>query len=354
MRILVTGGCGFVGSTLIRQLRESHSGFEIAAIDNFVREGSRSNIAPLEALGVKIVEGDIRRPEVFAAFPRVDWVIDCAAEPSVLAGVGGATTSFDVMDHNLVGTLRVLEFCKNHCAGLVLLSTSRVYSIKPLAALAVHVVDNAYRPAPEATYKVQGLSERGIAESFPTDPPLSLYGVSKRCSELAALEYADAYGFPVWINRCGVLAGAGQFGKADQGIFSYWIRSWRDRVPLNYIGFDGAGSQVRDCLHPRDLVPVVFRQLASEAPPLSWTKMHAGAVDPRICNFAGGIEQSCSLANLSAWCLDRFGSHIVGAQPEPRPFDLPWVVLDNSRAEAMWEWKPVTPLAAILEEIARS
>jgi CDP-paratose 2-epimerase len=61
------------------------------------------------------------------------------------------------------------------------------------------------------------------------------------------------------MNRCGVLAGAYQFGKADQGIFSYWIHSWARRRPLTYIGFDGMGHQVRDCLHPRDLVPLARR-----------------------------------------------------------------------------------------------
>ena len=78
------------------------------------------------------------------------------------------------------------------------------------------------------------------------------------------MEYGDAFGFPVWINRCGVLAGKGQFGKADQGIFSFWIRSWKENRPLKYIGFDGKGSQVRDCLHPKDLLPVLKKQMETD------------------------------------------------------------------------------------------
>ena len=78
-----------------------------------------------------------------------------------------------------------------------------------------------------------------------------------------ALEYGEAFGFPVWINWCGVLAGKGQFGKADQGIFSYWIRSWRENRPLRYIGFEGTGAQVRDCLHPKDLVTVLKKQMVA-------------------------------------------------------------------------------------------
>ena len=55
------------------------------------------------------------------------------------------------------------------------------------------------------------------------------------------------------MNRCGVLAGAGQFGRADQGIFAYWVNSWLRGRPLRYLGFGGQGHQVRDCLHPADL-----------------------------------------------------------------------------------------------------
>jgi CDP-paratose 2-epimerase len=351
MRLLVTGACGFVGSTLIRTLLAAIPGLEVVGLDNFLRDGSRGNVEPLRRFGVEVVEGDIRSEDDLTAIGRVDWVLDCAAEPSVLAGVGGAVSAFGVMDHNLIGTLRVLEFCKRHGAGLVLLSTSRVYSIAPLASLAVEAVDGAFAPAPGACGQTPGLSGRGIAESFSTVPPLSLYGVSKRCAELVALEYADAFGFPVWINRCGVLAGAGQFGKADQGIAAYWIRAWRDRKPLRYIGFGGAGAQVRDFLHPRDLTRAIERQFAAGA---HAPVIRGDGVDPRICNFAGGLSNACSLANLSDWCRDRFGPHEVGSDPMPRPFDLPWVVLDATRAAETWDWKPVTPLSGIFAEIAES
>ena len=151
---------------------------------------------------------------------------------------------------------------------------------------------------------------------------MSLYGASKRCAEVLAMEYGEAFGFPVWINRCGVLAGKGQFGKADQGIFSFWIRSWKENRPLKYIGFNGKGSQVRDCLHPKDLVPVLKKQMKgsvnvkvnvkedhkaesgrqpSFAPNLasSGGATEGFGVDRRICNFGGGVQNSCSLAQLS-------------------------------------------------------
>lgn len=354
MRLLVTGACGFVGSTLIEGLVSHLPGLEVIGIDNFIREGSRGNVARLEAVGVRVVEGDIRSPQDLDGVGGVDWVLDCAAEPSVLAGVRGTVTSFDVMDHNLIGTIRILEYCRKYGAGLVLISTSRVYSIVPLSSMGVEAVSGAYRPTSAGLASVRGIGADGITEQFPTAPPLSLYGVSKRCAELVSLEYADAFGFPLWINRCGVLAGAGQFGKADQGIFSFWIRQWRERRPLAYIGFDGAGSQVRDCLHPRDLVPLLIRQFAGRTNDRPGSNVGHDGVDPRVCNFGGGLRNSCSLANLSEWCRHRFGSHAVGSVPEPRPYDLPWVVLDSARARTLWGWEPITRLEDVFEEIARS
>ena len=345
MRILITGGCGFVGSTVALELRACHPEYTIVGLDNFVREGSRGNRQPLERLGVRIEEGDIRLAADLERAGPVDWVIDCAAEPSVLAGVQWSVSSFGVMYHTLIGTIQLLEFCKQHRAGFILLSTSRVYSIKPLASLDVEVVEGGYRPR-QYLPKI-GLTAAGISEQFPTSPPVSLYGASKLCSETLALEYADAFGFPVWINRCGVLAGAGQFGKADQGIFSFWIRSWRDSRPLRYIGFDGQGSQVRDCLHPKDLVPLLHRQLSGAQP-----TPDESSTDIRICNFAGGAANASSLAQLSGWCQTRFGQRDVASQREPRPYDLPWVVLDAGRAERLWGWRAITPLTDICAEIA--
>ncbi len=338
MKILITGICGFAGSVIAHGLREALPRASISGIDNFSRRGSETNREPLRQLGIEVRTGDVRFAADLGALDRSDWVIDCAANPSVLAGVDGVTGPRDLLDHNLVGTINLLEYCRGHGAGFILLSTSRVYSIPPLAALRVGVRDEGLVPEPGAG--VPGVSAEGISEDFSTEPPLSLYGSSKRCSELLALEYGQTFQFPVRINRCGVLAGAGQFGKADQGIFSYWIHSWAGRRPLKYIGFNGSGHQVRDCLHPRDIVPLLVRQV--EEP--------ARAVAP-VQNLAGGVENAMSLAQLSRWCAEELGPHPVQPELEPRPFDIPWMVLDCARAARDWDWRPATPLRSILGEI---
>jgi len=340
MKILITGICGFVGSTLARSMLESAENLQIAGVDNFMRPGSELNRCRLAKLGVKVLHADVRNAADFETLPAADFVIDAAANPSVLAGVDGRTGSRQLLEHNLWGTVNILEYCKAQGAGLILLSTSRAYSVPPLAALPVEVHQQAFRPRAGAKLP-EGLSIAGVSETFSTTPPVSLYGASKLASEAIALEYGATFDFPVWVNRCGVLAGAGQFGRADQGIFSFWIHSHLRRRPLKYIGFDGQGHQVRDCLHPRDLTPLLLAQMRQR-----------GSDRPRIVNLSGGATNAMSLAQLTAWCDARFGKHAVASDANPRPFDIPWMVLDSSLAAAQWNWTPKISLLQVLEEIA--
>jgi CDP-paratose 2-epimerase len=339
MRILITGICGFVGSTLARELLKA--GHEVTGFDNFIRPGSETNRAPLEKLGVRVGEADLRDARAMYALPAADFVVDAAANPSVLAGVDGKTSSRELVDHNLTGTINVLEYCKAHRAGFILLSTSRVYSIPPLAALPTVVRDDALTPDTSRPLP-PGISPAGLDETFSTGAPVSLYGATKLASEAMALEYGETFGFPVFVNRCGVMAGAGQFGRADQGIFAYWINAWLRKRPLKYLGFGGHGHQVRDCLHPRDLLPVLEKQFTAPKLP---------AAD-RLANFSGGAASAMSLKQLSDWCTGRFGPHTVVPDGTPRPFDLGWMVLDHAKATRIWGWQPTTPTLAILEEIA--
>jgi CDP-paratose 2-epimerase len=222
-----------------------------------------------------------------------------------------------------------------------LLSTSRVYSIPPLANLAVEPAENAFRPSTNISFPA-GLTPAGVDETFSTAAPVSLYGATKLASETLALEYGETFGLPVFINRCGVLAGAGQFGRPDQGIFAFWINSHVRRRPLKYIGFGGFGYQVRDCLHPRDLAPLLEQQFT--APKLT--------ANDRIVNVSGGISSARSLHQLTAWCDRRFGRHPITSDGTPRQFDIPWIVLDHRKASRLWNWQPQTTTDVVLSEIA--
>lgn len=342
MRLLITGACGFVGSELCLALQEQRSDLQITGLDNLSRRGSWRNLERLEQRGIRVLHGDIRQAADLEGLEPQHWLIDAAANPSVLAGVDGKASSRQLVEHNLLGTVQMLEACKRWGAGFVLLSTSRVYSIPPLAQLAVEPRDGAFAPTAAALASTPGLSAAGIDETFSTAAPVSLYGATKLASEVLALEYGDAFELPVRINRCGVLAGAGQFGKADQGIFAFWLHSWREQQPLKYIGFDGQGHQVRDCLHPRDLAALLALQL------------QAGddRTKPRLANVSGGASSACSLQQLSNWCSDRWGPQPVSANTAPRAYDLPWVVLDHALASNSWGWTPQLNTSNILSEIA--
>jgi len=211
MKILVAGICGFTGSTLATALLERVEGLSIYGIDNLMRPGSEINRAALRRLGIDIIHGDIRSASDLEKLPHVDWVVDAAANPSVLAGMNGSGTSRQLLEHNLAGVVNVLEYCKVHRAGFILLSTSRVYSIRALERLPLCVQDGAFR-LDCSNVLPRGVSAAGINVDFSTEPPVSLYGSTKLCAEALALEYGFAFGLPVWINRCGVMAGAGQFG----------------------------------------------------------------------------------------------------------------------------------------------
>jgi CDP-paratose 2-epimerase len=340
MRVLITGVCGFVGSSVAEALLQRHEGLAICGIDNLQRPGSERNRQRLRALGVDFIHGDIRAASDMENLPAADWVIDAAANPSVLAGVAGSGSSRQLFEHNLASLVNVLEYCKRHKAGLVLLSTSRVYSIAALRALPLKAGGNAFQLDSSAPLP-SGVSCKGIGPSFSTTAPISLYGSTKLAAEAVALEYGEAFDFPVWVNRCGVLAGAGQFGTPGQGIFAYWLNAHLRKRPLRYIGFDGTGKQVRDAFHPRDLAALIYAQMRTQ---------RAGG--QRIYTAGGGTENAMSLAQLTAWCDARFGPHIPLADPHERPYDIPWIVMDSSETEADFGWRLDVPLGALLEEIA--
>lgn len=340
MKLLITGACGFVGSVLAETFLERLEGVSICGIDNLMRPGSESNRSRLRKIGVDLVHGDIRTASDVDALPKVDWVIDAAANPSVLAGLGAGGSSRQLLEHNLGSMFHVLEYCKRHGAGLILLSTSRVYSIPALAALPLRATGQAFALDDSGPLPV-GVSAAGIGSGFSTEAPISLYGSTKLASEVLALEYGAAFDFPVWVNRCGVLAGAGQFGTPDQGIFSFWINAHLRRRPLKFIGFDGTGQQVRDALNPVDLAALLAQQM--RAAPINGRRLYTAG---------GGPANAMSLSQLNGWCDAQFGPHAPASDRNPRPYDIPWVVMDNRDARRDFGWSPTVSLGDTLGQIA--
>ena len=244
-RVLVTGGAGFVGGNLCVALARRHPDWELVAFDNLRRRGSELNLPRLRGAGVSFLHGDVRAQEDLSVIGQVDAVVECSAEPSVMAGIDGAPD--DVVRSNLFGAYHCLELARREDAQLVFLSTSRIYPLRGLADLRLR--DAATRFELESEQAQPGASEAGIAEDFPLGGARTLYGATKLAAEHLITEYVGTYGLSATVLRCGVIAGPWQMGRADQGVFSHWVLSHHFGRPLAYLGYGGSGKQVRDVLH---------------------------------------------------------------------------------------------------------
>jgi CDP-paratose 2-epimerase len=343
-RILITGGAGFVGSSLGLKLREHFPEAEILALDNLYRKGSALNRARIEAGGLTFVQRDVRDRAAFE-LPPCDLIVDAAAEPSVLAGRGGDVSY--VVDTNLGGTLNVLEAARKWSAAVLFLSTSRVYPVERLRAVLLEEGPERFEIAERQ--ELPGIGPAGISEEFPLHGPAgsgkgkdtrTLYGATKFASEGMVVEYAAQFGVRTIVDRCGVLAGPWQMGRVDQGIVALWVAGHHYGKPLTYIGYDG--KQVRDVLHVEDLADLVLRQLESRS---SW--------DGRVYNVGGGRPASFSLRELTELTREAVGrSQEIVVDPTIRAGDVPLYITDASRVQADFGWKPGRSVEEIVRDTA--
>lgn len=329
--ILVTGGAGFVGSSIAIALREfagANAARRVIAFDNLRRRGSELNLPRLRAAGVTFVHGDVRSPDDFRAAGDAEVLIECSGETSVLAGYDGSPGC--VIESNLGGAIHGLEYARTRGAAVVYLSSSRVYPIAALQSLRLRETQTRFDLEAEQPRQERGAGPAGISEDFPLEGARSLYGATKRCAELLIEEYAAAYGVRAVINRCGLIAGPGQMGKTDQGVVTLWVARHVYQRPLRYIGFGGSGKQVRDVLHIDDLVRLILLELEN-----------LPRVSGSVFNVGGGASRSISLLELTELCRRVTGNSTeIQGDPTPRPADVPWYVSDCRRIETAIGWTP--------------
>jgi CDP-paratose 2-epimerase len=336
-KILITGGAGFVGSSLGLGLAQRYPDWEITALDNLKRRGSELNLPRLKQAGIQFIHGDIRNPEdLDSAVLQPDLILECSAEPSVLAGY---TSPGYVLQTNLVGTINCLELARQTQADFIFLSTSRVYPIAYLNTLQFIETETRFQLIEEQS--LPGASSYGISEEFPLDKARSLYGTTKLASELLIAEYADAYGLRTLINRCGVLTGPWQMGKVDQGVFALWMACHYFQKPLKYIGHGGTGKQLRDFLHVADLLDLLDLQI-----------QHLEQWQGQTFNVGGGASNTLSLLETTQLCQEITG-HQVKIEPvrETRVGDVPIFVTDSRKVIAATGWQPQREARTTLTEI---
>jgi CDP-paratose 2-epimerase len=336
-RLLVTGGAGFIGASLCVGLAGRHPDWEIVAFDNLRRRGSELNLPRLKRSGVAFVHGDVRELNDLLEVGSIDAILECSAEPSVMAGVDGSPDY--VVQTNLLGAYNCLELARRVSAQFVFLSTSRVYPVAALESRAY--VEGETRLELVDTQEVAGASSAGISEVFPFKGARTLYGATKLSGELLVAEYAASYGLRTVVDRCGVIAGPWQMGKVDQGVFTHWMLAHHFQRPLAYIGFGGAGKQVRDLLHVDDLLDLIDTQLGE---PDHW----AGAT----VNVGGGRACSLSLLETTQLCREITGRIVdVRSAGEDRPGDIPIYISDCTHLYEMTGWRARRGPTEILADI---
>jgi CDP-paratose 2-epimerase len=336
-KILVTGGAGFVGSSLAISLAGSHPDSHVIALDNLYRRGSELNLDRLEAAGVEFVRGDVRNSEDLARFDDIDVLIECSAEPSVMSGTDGDTSY--IYETNLTGAYNCLELARRSDCHFVFISTSRVYPMDGLRAAGIEEAPTRFELAAEQP--AAGWSAAGVTEEMPLAGARTFYGTTKLSAEFLCAEFAAQFGVRTVINRCGVVAGPWQMGKVDQGVFTHWMLAHEFRKPLSYIGFGGSGKQVRDLLHVDDLVELIEEQIAA---PDQW----AG----QTFNVGGGREVSLSLLEATEICARLSGNELeIGSVPEDRDGDVPLYISDTSRLFAHTSWRPKRDAECVLSDI---
>ena len=336
--VLVTGGAGFVGAAVARRLAASDIGARVVALDNLRRRGSELNVPLLREAGVEFQQGDVRSADDLALGGRpIDLIVECAAEPSVMAGYGDGSRY--VVESNLGGLVNCVELARERKARVVFLSTSRVYPVARLNELAVTEMDTRY--ALDDQPGVEGASAAGISEAFSLSGVRTLYGTTKLAGELLLEEYAAAFGVEYVINRFGVIAGPGQMGKVDQGVFALWMSRYVFGGSLCYQGWGGRGKQVRDVLHIDDACDLLLAELGA------WS-----TVSGRVWNAGGGLVNSLSLAESTALCEEITGTRVAqSSDAVTHPSDVRVYLTDQRALSGALGWNPRRSPRRVLEDL---
>ena len=132
MKILITGGCGFVGSNIAIYLKKKIKKVKISSLDNLMRKGSIINKNRLKNYNIKNYNINIEKFNKIKSLPKFNLIIDCCAEPAIEAS---RKDSDRVFNTNLVGTFNILKKCIKDKTHIIFLSSSRVYSINKIRNL---------------------------------------------------------------------------------------------------------------------------------------------------------------------------------------------------------------------------
>jgi CDP-paratose 2-epimerase len=318
MKIVVTGGAGFIGSHVSEYY--ARNGHEVTVIDNLSRAsilGKKGGATDhnwnfLSRLpNIKLVKKDIRQPLEEAN--DADAIIHTAAQTAVTSSLTDPRTDFEI---NAVGTFNVLEAARNSPTSptVVFCSTNKVYG------------DNVNELGiKEGELKYEFSEMDGVKEALSTDLcKHTPYGSSKFAADIYAQDYAKVYGLKTGVFRMSCIYGTRQFGVEDQGWVAWFVIASLLNKPITIFG---DGKQVRDVLYVEDLVRIYDAFINSP------TK-HG------VYNTGGGPENTLSLLELLNILEKETGNKIPVSYSDWRPSDQKVYISDISKARSELSWEP--------------
>ncbi len=338
MRVLVTGGCGFIGSHVALHL--SAAGHKVSVMDNLVRRGSERNLRVLSRHGIPFSHGDVRNSEDLASLSEgIELICDTSAQPSVVTGY--ANPLFDITNNGL-GAINVLEYARPRHIPLIFWSSNRVYGADHLNALPRRDTSTRFEYDSDAWNRLP-VEQRpagfhpvhGISEKFSIDGgQRSIYGLSKLIADTACQEYAHAFDLPIVVNRFGVISGPGQFGTTDQGWVVWWAIAHWFNLPLTYLGWQG--KQVRDIMFVDDMLSLLDLHISNLV-----------GLRGEVFNAGGGAANSISLCEATA-SMHEISSRAaaITQSDHARQGDIVLYWTDNRKATQKLGWQPKTNLRA--------
>ena len=325
MKILITGGCGFVGANVALYLNSK--GYKIDTLDNLSRKGSKFNLNLLRQKKIKNFKINIDDYKKLLKLPKYDLIIDCCAE----AAVEVSRKNIDkVINTNLIGTLNVLKKVKIDSSKILFLSSSRIYPINESKRL----IKNNFIKNKIKQKKMFGENDSVIG-------PKTIYGLTKLASEMLIEEFAYAFKIKYLINRCGVISGPLQYGKQDQGFVSLWVWNHLNKKNMKYIGYGGYGFQLRDVLHINDLNELIFKQIKK-----------INKINNRLFTVGGSWRSYTSLVDLTKTCEKITKNKIKFNKIEKTSiYDVPYYISNNKTVSKVYQWKPKNNINNIVNDL---
>lgn len=319
MKILITGGVGFIGTNICCEA--IRRGYEVIAFDNLGRKGVENNLAYLQTTykdKFQFVKGDVRQIKDFEKVGGVNAIIHLAANPSVIASIARPMWNYET---NTTGTVSALQFAiKQGKIPFLYASTNKVYSD----------ITNKI-PMIEKEMRYEWLDTKAIDERYPIDGfgkyGHSLYGVSKLAGELFCQEYHIQFGLPMVIFRMSCIYGLFQKGVEEQAWVDWFLRQivFGD----GRINIFGNGKQVRDVLDGRDTAKAYLDALEN-----------LDKCDGEIFTLGGGLENTYSLLEAIKVIEDISGKKARLKFFEKRPADQDVYISDISKVKDRLAWEP--------------